>query len=208
MDHEQILALAQKAKKLATTTWRDFDRYPGRLTAEEVLPYFCVPSNPFYDRTSNNEIMKMQGGNRQVLEQPGTRYVLHHSHANLHVIKKERVSIDPKTNNQIIEVLSCYYILGGIVYQAPTIHGIVASRIFNSLYSANKMFHHIQPYAHYSTITGQYYWQFENEKDYSQVEREIEEDLFINRSTRPPYSKAMQSHVDKMIENLEKQSIS
>lgn len=33
---------------------------PNSINAETVLHYFCDQNNPFYDRTSDNEQLKMQ----------------------------------------------------------------------------------------------------------------------------------------------------
>lgn len=40
-------------------SWHD-SAWISRLNGENVLEYFCQRSNPFYDRTCNNEVVKMQ----------------------------------------------------------------------------------------------------------------------------------------------------
>lgn len=61
----------QKDKELATRSWRNdvlqynpqinsIQRFFEPLTEHNALNYFCQVGNPFYDKTSNNEVIKMQ----------------------------------------------------------------------------------------------------------------------------------------------------
>lgn len=47
-------------------SWHDSAWVPN-LNASNILDYFSEKSNPFYDRTCNNEILKMQRSNPEQL---------------------------------------------------------------------------------------------------------------------------------------------
>ena len=47
------------ANELLSTSWFDSAWIPN-LTQYNVLEYFSQRTNPFYDRTCNNEVIKMQ----------------------------------------------------------------------------------------------------------------------------------------------------
>ena len=52
-------------EKLTYLNWCDHAALPMLQQANGnaliVMDYFCKPTNPFYDKTCNNEIMRMQG---------------------------------------------------------------------------------------------------------------------------------------------------
>lgn len=48
-------------------SWHDTNLIP-LLNPTNILDYFSEKTNPFYDRTCNNEIVKMQRQNLQQLE--------------------------------------------------------------------------------------------------------------------------------------------
>ena len=50
---------ANQAENQLRISWHDSAWIP-RLNGENVLDYFCQRTNPFYDRTCNNEVVKMQ----------------------------------------------------------------------------------------------------------------------------------------------------
>ena len=45
--------------QLLATSWFDSAQIPG-INQHNVLDYFCNHSNPFYERTCNNEVVRMQ----------------------------------------------------------------------------------------------------------------------------------------------------
>ncbi|EIE22760.1 hypothetical protein COCSUDRAFT_16273 [Coccomyxa subellipsoidea C-169] len=122
------------ADELAQTTWRDdawLAFYP--LNVFTALDYFAL--SPFYDRGCNNELAKLQGGGltapvmtchcaRSTLP-PGVEYELQDAQEpHLFIIRKQHRS-GPKTT----ATLQFYYILDGNVYQAPSLHAALSSRI-------------------------------------------------------------------------------
>ena len=98
------------------------------LNAQTVLHYFAL--SPFYDRTCNNERLKMQ---RLALDQlknmRGVEYELMPNVAKqlpqqLFLIRKQR-----RSGRTQVKPLAMYYVLDGTIYQAPNIHAMLTSRL-------------------------------------------------------------------------------
>ena len=123
---------------LTTISWEDkgwLQHFP--LNRDTVLDYFAL--SQFYDRTCNNEQLKMQRGAgaaaiAQLLEQmSGVEYVLHEAQElqptsessahSLYVIRKQR------REGEVITVLRMYYVLDGTVYEAPTLEAVLRTRL-------------------------------------------------------------------------------
>jgi mediator of RNA polymerase II transcription subunit 6 len=147
------------------------------------LEYFSERSNPFYDRTCNNEILKMQ---RLPIEQlryaihttlatttdavtncvivrtgskfQGIEYILLHCQEPiLYVIRKQ----DRLTPTQATPIAD-YYIIAGVVYQAPDLHSLINSRILSTVHHLSSAFDESYSYSRYHPSKG--YW-FEFSKD-------------------------------------------
>ena len=58
-EHPAEEMAANQAENQLRISWHDSAWIP-RLNGENVLDYFCQRTNPFYDRTCNNEVVKMQ----------------------------------------------------------------------------------------------------------------------------------------------------
>ena len=57
-------------------SWKENSWVP-HLTPHNILAYFCQRSNPFYDKTCNNEIAKMQRLNAgQLLQMKGKQSLI------------------------------------------------------------------------------------------------------------------------------------
>ena len=104
------------------------------LTVQTVMHYFAL--SPFYDRSCNNEKIKMQrleldrlktlrGIEYETLPSPPPQPNV----ASLFLIRKNR-RLSP---NQV-KPLAVYYILDGTIYQAPNLHAMLTSRLVNVLY--------------------------------------------------------------------------
>lgn len=109
-------------------SWHDSNWVP-HLNPSNILDYFCQKSNPFYDRNCSNELAKMQ---RTSLEQMNTMIgieytLLHVQEPILYVIRKQHRN-GPESTNPLVD----YYILAGVVYQAPDLNSIVQSRVLNA----------------------------------------------------------------------------
>lgn len=100
------------------------------LDKTTVLDYFSL--SQFYDRRCNNELIKMQRLDPALLQTlDGLEYVLAGNPApNLFVVSKQLRTISPPS----VEPLAVYYIVDGNVYQAPSAHAVLSSRVLQSLH--------------------------------------------------------------------------
>ena len=118
------------------------------LNTTNVLEYFSL--SPFYDRTSNNQVLMMQFQYQQVQIPP--RMTFHQYFQNrlqemtgvefvialvrepdFWIIRKQR-RISPTSTN----TLQDYYIVGANVYQAPRIYDVLLSRMLASVLALKK----------------------------------------------------------------------
>ncbi|TBU07245.1 subunit 6 of mediator of RNA polymerase II transcription [Hamiltosporidium magnivora] len=106
------------------------------LTPETVLTYFS--NSQFYDKSCNNEILKMQTQYNNLIdlklklnEMKGIQYIVDHTDTNntLFVIQKIK-----RYSSNDIELLNIYYIIHGNIYQSPTNIGIFKSRMCNMFF--------------------------------------------------------------------------
>lgn len=109
------------------------------LHTGNVLDYFA--ESPFYDRTSNNQVLRMQFQFQQIpsnihpqrylqsklTEMVGIEFVLAHvREPDFWIIRKQR-RLDP--NSTLTE--QDYYIIGANVYQSPKIYDILSARMLS-----------------------------------------------------------------------------
>jgi mediator of RNA polymerase II transcription subunit 6 len=94
-----------------------------RLNIENVLDYFYL--SPFYDKNSNNEIIKMQHLDSKLLKgMTGVEYNLEDGYDDLYILSKIR-----RFSQNNFEILNYYYILIGTIYQCPDIGSVLDARI-------------------------------------------------------------------------------
>lgn len=105
------------------------------LRTDNVLEYFSL--SPFYDRSSNNQVLKMQSqyndmhsGNdlySKLQNMKGLEFVVAIAHEpNLWVIRKqERLSPD------VTRPISTYFVVGENIYMAPAVHSIIENRVLS-----------------------------------------------------------------------------
>jgi mediator of RNA polymerase II transcription subunit 6 len=129
------------------------------LTQSNVMEYFCQTSNPFYDRTCNNEIIKMQRQDpSQLQNMKGIEYsLLHVQEPVLYVIRKNYRQAPDK-----ISPMANYYVLGGTVYQCPDLKSVLNSRLLSTLHLIDSAFDQMYSYAKYHPARG-HYWDFPSE---------------------------------------------
>jgi len=136
---------------------RWLELYP--LTKDTVLDYFTLSG--FYDRSCNNEHLKMQRlGLDKLNLMKGIEYVL--STANepdLYVITKRK-----RDSPTSVIPLAVYYIIRGTIFQAPNVYSVVASRTIKCLYHVQKAFQECNSYASFDPYTG-YTWDFNKSAD-------------------------------------------
>ena len=125
---------------LTAVSWEDRSWWSGALNRETVIDYFS--HSQFYDRTCLNEQLKMQRdlprdvALQRLRELPGIVYRLDETRTEerpptettaaqtLYVIQK--LSRD---NRGVESTLRYYYVLNGVVFEAPTIAAIVRARL-------------------------------------------------------------------------------
>ncbi|CAH0387771.1 unnamed protein product [Bemisia tabaci] len=124
------------------------------LNPANVLDYFSERSNPFYDRTCNNEIVKMQRLSLdQLTSMTGLEYILLHvQEPILYVVRKQHRHSPTQATP-----LADYYIIAGTVYQAPDLASVVNSRILSSVHHLQSAFEEMSSYTKYHPSKG-YTW--------------------------------------------------
>lgn len=141
-------------------SWHDTG-WIALLNPGNILDYFSERSNPFYDRTCNNEIIKMQRLSQdQLNNMTGLEYVLLHVHEPiLYVIRKQH-----RHSPQQATPLADYYIIAGVVYQAPDLGSVINSRLLNTLFNLQSGFIEAQSFSRYTPSKG-YWWEFSDQDD-------------------------------------------
>lgn len=114
------------------------------LNEATALDYFSL--SQFYDRSCNNELVKMQRLDAALMTTlEGIEYkLLPQTNENLFRVSKSRRATTPKPS---VTLLGVYYILNGNVYQAPTAHAVLSSRVVQSLHHLRKSFDTLQAHA-------------------------------------------------------------
>lgn len=153
------LGLSAAGENLMWISWCDHSWIPI-LSPTTVMDYFSEKSNPFYDRTCNNEIVKMQ---RLSLEQlnnmVGIEYILLHvQDPILYVIRKQHRHT-PKEATPMAD----YYIIAGTIYQAPDLASVFNSRLLATVNNLQAAFEEASSYARYHPSKG-YSWDFSANK--------------------------------------------
>jgi len=148
------------ADNLLRISWHDSAWLPI-LNPGNVLDYFSERSNPFYDRTCNNEIVKMQRLSvEQLSNMTGLEYILLHAQEPiLYVIRKQH-----RHSAQQVTPIAEYYIIAGVVYQAPDLGNVVNSRLLNTVHHLQSAFDECQSYSRYHPSKG-YSWEFKEKQE-------------------------------------------
>jgi len=133
------------------------------INQENVLQYFCDHNNRFYERTSDNEQARMQtnliGPNvaEFLVRLNGIQYVLHNAQPPLFVICKQR-----RHSPTNVSPLAYYYVLNGVVYQAPDLYTVCQSRMVAAVEPLKKALGQTLEFLR-SNVTKGYYWEFKTE---------------------------------------------
>ncbi|XP_019533888.3 mediator of RNA polymerase II transcription subunit 6 [Aedes albopictus] len=140
-------------------SWHDSNWIPI-LNPANIMEYFSEKSNPFYDRTCNNEIVRMQRQSLELLgNMTGVEYILLHvQDPILYVIRKQHRHSPTEATP-----LADYYIIAGTVYQAPDLASVFNSRILSTVHHLQSAFEEASSYARYHPSKG-YSWDFASNK--------------------------------------------
>lgn len=115
------------------------------LNTNNVLEYFSL--SPFYDRTSNNQVLMMQFQYQQIQIPPGVSFhqyfqsrlsemtgiefvIAYTKEPDFWIVRKQK-----RQDPQNTVTLQDYYIIGANVYQAPRIYDVLSSRLLASVLS-------------------------------------------------------------------------
>lgn len=139
-------------------TWCNRVRFPP-LNQHNVLTYFADKSNPFYDHTCNNEHLKMRNLHPRELEKmKGIEYILLHSKEPiLFVIRKQQ-----RHSPTYVVPIANYYIIAGVIYQAPDLKSIIESKLLTTIYSLQSAFEECLNYARFHPSID-YTWIFDRD---------------------------------------------
>lgn len=170
-------------------SWHDSTWIP-HLNPMNILDYFCQKSNPFYEKLCNNEIVKMQKlSPEQMNLMTGIEYtLLHVQEPILYVIRKQD-RIGPDTATPLVD----YYILAGVVYQAPDLNSIIQSRVLNSALNLKAALEEFQEISTFSPSTG-HSWRFQHQQKATTSSETFEEP--VQRPTQ------FQTRVSSLIKNF------
>ncbi|XP_062536424.1 mediator of RNA polymerase II transcription subunit 6 [Armigeres subalbatus] len=140
-------------------SWHDSNWIP-LLNPANIMEYFSEKSNPFYDRTCNNEIVRMQRQSLELLgNMTGVEYILLHvQDPILYVIRKQHRHTPTEATP-----LADYYIIAGTVYQAPDLASVFNSRILSTVHHLQSSFEEASSYSRYHPSKG-YSWDFASNK--------------------------------------------
>lgn len=141
------------------------------LHTGNVLDYFA--ESPFYDRTSSNQVLRMQFQFQQIppnihpqkymqlklTEMVGIEFVVAHvREPDFWVVRKQR-RFDPNTTKTVQD----YYIIGANVYQAPKIYDILSTRLLSSVLSMRKSIDLLNKMTKFSILEGGHIYPSERE---------------------------------------------
>ncbi|KAH0521014.1 Mediator of RNA polymerase II transcription subunit 6 [Microtus ochrogaster] len=165
-----IMAAVDIRDNLLGISWVDSSWIPI-LNSGSVLDYFSERSNPFYDRTCNNEVVKMQRLTLEHLNQMvGVEYILLHAQEPILFIIRKQQRQSPA---QVIP-LADYYIIAGVIYQAPDLGSVINSRVLTAVHGIQSAFDEAMSYCRYHPSKG-YWWHFkDHEEQVDQTKKEAE----------------------------------
>ncbi|XP_044265417.1 mediator of RNA polymerase II transcription subunit 6 [Tribolium madens] len=173
-------------------SWHDSAWIPILNTAN-VMDYFSERSNPFFDRTCNNEIVKMQRLTPDQLQNmTGLEYVLLHvQEPILYVVRKQH-----RHSPQQVTPLADYYIIAGVVYQAPDLASVLNSRLLSAVHHLQSSFEEVASFARYHPSKG-YSWDFKSQKNTTDKAKSKEE-----KPREEPSSLFQRQRVDMLLGEL------
>ncbi|CAL8301958.1 unnamed protein product [Boreogadus saida] len=158
------MAAGDMRDNLLGISWVDSGWVPI-LNPGNVLDYFSERSNPFYDRTCNNEVVKMQRLTLEHLNQMvGVEYILLHAQEPiLYIIRKQQRQA-PSQGGPVTVPLADYYIIAGVVYQAPDLGSVIGSRVLSAVHGIQSAFDEAMSYCRYHPSKG-YSWNFKDQEE-------------------------------------------
>ncbi|KAH3675832.1 hypothetical protein WICMUC_002478 [Wickerhamomyces mucosus] len=133
------------------------------LRTDNVLEYFS--ESPFYDRTSNNQVVKMQfqfnenfnlnsfNIENEMKKMSGIEFVIsYRREPDFWIIRKQN-----RINAETVEPLADYYIIGANVYMSPSVKDIISSRLLSSALYLKNALNNMQSLAQFTPSDGHTY---------------------------------------------------
>ncbi|XP_074601572.1 mediator complex subunit 6 [Brevipalpus obovatus] len=175
-------------------SWHDSTWIP-QINPNTVLDYFGEKSNPFYDRTCNNEMLKMQKQSLDLLETlTGIEFILLHvQEPILYIIRKQH-----RHSPTQVTPLADYYVLAGYVYQAPDLNSVINSRVTTALHHLSTAFDEVHSFARYHSSKG-YSWDFGKSFESKEKEKDADPERYKREEASSSFQRA---RVDNLISNL------
>ncbi|EME29637.1 Mediator of RNA polymerase II transcription subunit 6 [Galdieria sulphuraria] len=185
---------ASLVEDLAHLSWRDnwfLANFP--LTQETVLDYFS--GSPFYDPSCNNEQIRMQKLDPEVLYNlVGTEYMVTNQQEPVFFVV-EKVY---RYNREETKTLQVFYIIQGTVYQAPSLRSLLLSRLSESFFHISESFESLQQASLFSKVSSNLLLNFDREEEQDKVEN-----LEKWTKTLPQEPKAVEtSLIDRILSSL------
>ncbi|XP_041352608.1 mediator of RNA polymerase II transcription subunit 6-like isoform X1 [Gigantopelta aegis] len=165
------------------------------INQTNVLDYFSERSNPFYDNKCNNEQIKMQRLSMdQLNNMVGNEYILLHVQEPILYVIRKQYRHSPTQATPIAD----YYIIAGVVYQAPDLCSVINSRLLNTVHNLQSAFDEAHSFSKYHPSKG-YWWDFKN-----QEEKDKPENKEKKKKKEEPSSLFQRQRVDMLLAELGK----
>lgn len=162
------------------------------LHTGNVLDYFS--ESPFYDRTSNNQVLRMQFQFQQIppninpqkylqlklVEMTGIEFIIAFSREpDFWVVRKQR-----RLNAKQVNIEQDYYIIGANIYQSPKVYDILSSRLLSSVLSIKSSMELLNKMSKFNIHDGGHsYPTLEVEKEVSSNTNTMPSTVAINTAT-------------------------
>ncbi|ODV94553.1 hypothetical protein PACTADRAFT_50431 [Pachysolen tannophilus NRRL Y-2460] len=152
--------MSQEGPVLSELQWKSPEWIQAfGLRTDNVLEYFS--QSPFFDRTSNNQVLKMQSQfqltptniQQELVKMKGIEFVVAHvREPDFWVIRKQK-----RESPENVTPINDYYIIGANIYMAPTIASIVESRLLSTVLSLRESLIKLNKLPKFTPSTGHFY---------------------------------------------------
>ncbi|KAL6121095.1 hypothetical protein NUSPORA_02050 [Nucleospora cyclopteri] len=142
------------------------------LNSNTVLEYFST--SPFYDRTCNNEVLKMQSQfanidiKSQLRKLEGIFYSVEEESQNtLFIINKH------ENTGGNVSLIKMYYVMHGYIYACPTIDSLSDAKLIETLWQMNNAMDLYEEKKEFDFLTGPVFSKEEIDKQEGEVDKSL-----------------------------------
>uniref|UniRef100_A0A7N5KFV4 Mediator of RNA polymerase II transcription subunit 6 n=1 Tax=Ailuropoda melanoleuca TaxID=9646 RepID=A0A7N5KFV4_AILME len=155
--------------------------FPGLPQATQSPPLLTLRTDPAVGRAPlpSSELLRLRhagrrtcerfwsyGGGRYPSQMVGVEYILLHAQEPiLFIIRKQQ----RQSPTQVIP-LADYYIIAGVIYQAPDLGSVINSRVLTAVHGIQSAFDEAMSYCRYHPSKG-YWWHFKDHEEQAKVWR-------------------------------------